>query len=218
MRSQYSWALAPLLLSLPFCTNASPIYEFHATSVEAYRYGTVPAALSNASTWDIVGSIVLGDAGPDPDSDQIVGGSLSVNGISLGAFDSGHYRQGYFDEPPEPGDDPYYANFAISFNSEEYGHSFFSLYSEDYGAGDNYSSAQGYLENYPVGGYQSIAVSVGDAPNVLELVINEIDDGFVLRDDEGPVTAVPEPSSASLVAVGMACMIWLRRRRRGVWI
>jgi hypothetical protein len=208
MRSQHVGAFAFVLVTLPFNASAY-VLDFHGTTSEIYRKDTapaVPAAISNATTWDVLGSIEFTDA----EAAVINGGSLSINGISLGAFDTWDYALGYSDE----GEPPYYANFSISFNSEEYGHSFFSLYSEDYSGGKSYSTtAAGYLGGFPVGGYQVNWISIGEFPNNWEAGINSADLEFTSREVEEPTTPVPEPSTASLAALGLAGMIWLRWRR-----
>jgi len=86
MRSQHVGAFAFVLVTLPFNASAY-VLDFHGTTSEIYRKDTapaVPAAISNATTWDVLGSIEFTDA----EAAVINGGSLSINGISLGAFDT----------------------------------------------------------------------------------------------------------------------------------
>lgn len=210
-----------LVLAATFCFNLSAFnvhaytvaYDFHATSEFASPHGNVPplpAEILNATQWDIAGSILFDDN--TFENEGIVGGSLSINGISLGDFTGASYREGYSDEPPEPGDDPDYANFAIWFDSEEFGPSFFSIFSEDYSGGISYGNAQSFLQAYPVGGYQSTEVMVGEWPNAWE-VFFAIDDGFGMRDVEGPGVQVTEASSMHLLALGLACLLWLGWRQ-----
>lgn len=212
MRSQYLGALALFLVVLPFDTHAYTVaYDFRTISDDfGVGQGTVtplPDAILNATQWEVVGSIVFSDDGREFDDYQIIGGSLSINGVSLGSFTDANYHEGYSDEP-EPGDDPDFANFGIFFNSEDFGLSTFSIYSEDYSGGINYGNAISYLSAYPVGGYQETQVTVG---NGAFEVYTDIE-GFVPREVVGPEVEVSEPPSAPLVALGIACIFWLRRR------
>jgi hypothetical protein len=215
MRNHSPGVLAFVLVSLSFDTNAyTEIYDFRARSFEASGGAVkqLPSVITDSTEWEILGSIIFSDDGRAFDDYEMVGGSLSVNGISLGAFESGYYEQSYFDEPPEPGDDPYSASFAINFLSEDYGPSSFSIFSEDYSDGINHPSARGYLESFPVGGYQSINVTIGPWPNSWAASIENTDIEFSVRGSEEPATPVPEPSPALLLALGMAGIFCLRRR------
>jgi hypothetical protein len=215
MRNCGLGTVALVLATFPFNVQSYTVaYDFSAIS----DYGSagvgappLPDAISNATQWEVLGSIVFSDDGREFDDYQVVGGSLSVNGISMGTFTQADYGQGYSDEPPEPGDDPYYANFSIGFNSEEFGPSSFSIFSEDFSGGESYSTAMSFLDAYPVGGYQSIQVTIGEWPNAFEVfLLDGIDSGFVPRE---VVAEVPEPSTVPLFAFGAAFMLWVSRRR-----
>jgi len=216
MRSQSIGALAFVLVTLPFNASAYvTVLDFHGTSSEIYGRGAataLPAVVTDATEWDILGSIELSYDASDIDDYTVTGGSLSVNGISLGAFSDWSYSVDYYDGDGEDGRGRAQdANFSIGFNSAEYGNSYFALFSEDYSPGTNPGSNVGsYLARFPVGRYQLNEVGIGAWAADIQTSNLE----FTSRPPGGqPTTPVPEPSSAPLAALGLACIIWLRRQR-----
>ena len=116
-------------LLLPIGAHCVPItYDFQAVGKYLDMYGVpppVPPELAAASEWDIRGSIIVdNDEGAVSDDPyirlgrQIVGGSLSVNGFSTGAFDSASFRY-YFMDGFAASSRPYDAMFELSFAASD---------------------------------------------------------------------------------------------------
>jgi len=215
-------ALALAFVALPFTANSTPItYNFEAKGNSTGSYGTppsVPAALGDATSWDIKGSIIVDNDQPavydDPRirlDQQIVGGSLSVNGLSAGNFDNGDFSY-YFMDGFEESSLPYDAAFELDFKGHgDFGPSQFVFYTEDLDWGDPiggsgpdisgiaFDDAAAFLKVVGPDDYQEIQLSLGDGGNRWDLY-GQLTTGFESSDGS---TAVPEPASALLLGLGL---------------
>ena len=228
MRGQSLRALAFVLTALPFNGFALPVtYDFQATGWFASVHGSLPQVPSewvNATEWDVRGTIVVdSDIGPvfaDPYillGQTIVGGSLTINGISLGAFDMDQpssFRYFFMDGFEESGH-PYDVNMALFLNeNESVGPAFFSFYSEDLNySGPNLENVDltdltSFLDVVQPDDYSEMQVTVGSDGNYWELYMN-LATGFVARDES---VAAPEPASIMLIGLGILGMWWRWRR------
>jgi len=231
MRACQLRALALAFIALPFTANAIPVtYDFLAKGDSTGIYGTpptVPAELGSASTWNIKGSIIVDNELPavydDPNirlDQQIVGGSLSVNGLSAGSFDKGDFSY-YFMDGFEESPLPYDASFTLDFKGQgDFGPSRFVFYTEDLDWGDPIGGfgpdisgiplddAAAFLKVVELDDYSEIQLSLGDGGNRWDLY-GQLTTGF---ESGGGSAAVPEPASVLLLGLGLIGILYNRKR------
>lgn len=228
MRGHHLRALALALTALPFNGFALPVtYDFQATGWYADVYGSlpkVPPEWADATEWDVRGTIIVdSDIGPvfaDPYivlGQTIIGGSLSINGISLGAFDPDRPStfEYFFMDGFEESEHPYDINMALFLDeNESVGPAYFSYYTEDLSySGPNLENVNltdltSFLDAVQPDDYSEMQVTVGSDGNYWELYL-DLATGFVARDES---VAAPEPASIMLIGLGMMGIWWRWRR------
>ncbi|HVL00388.1 MAG TPA: PEP-CTERM sorting domain-containing protein [Dongiaceae bacterium] len=221
-------ALALVSFFLPCSSFAVPItYDFQAVGNYSYSNGTaptLPADWLSTSAWNVSGTIVVDADIPanydDPyiRLEQIIGGSLSINGVSLGSFNSGSFSY-YFMDGFEESDEPYDANFALRFDgTAEVEPGYLWFYTEDLGYSGpdvsdlDLSSIDAFLDRLSKDDYMEFGVTFGGGGNTWNLDMNLLTD-FVPRDSTTPPAEVPEPTSFGLIALGLAGIWWRQSRR-----
>ena len=222
--------------AIPFCAalflapaaQALVIIEFSAVGDDASisELFKVPDVIRTATSFEISGSLIVDDSvAPRMEDldivlrDQIIGGSLFINGYSVGSFEQGYVRHAHESDEADPRGRHYQSGFSLAFaGNEEFDPLVYRLHTEDFGwsgptlTDKDKTSVTAFFAAFKSNTYGETGI-YSRSPSQqgrFEMYL-DTDMPFVIRDL--PAASVPEATSAGLLALGLLGMGTALRRK-----